>query len=1297
MIALERVLVAALAALAGYALVHLYLLEQADAEARGLAALLDAMHFAAGDYVAVHADALVLCFDVRGHLLGRAPGALGPALHPPWLDASGTARGGEATPWRALALYEAPIGAAGDVTWSGARAECDPVRHGDLIDAGAPVRPDPIVRAGLLPAYLDRQRHAPAGAALEVERVLGHAVVARLFVRAANQRVGAGPPALVLQTLLLVRGLATEAFDPGFAARVLRHSAQAGAGSARFVPGQAASAHYVVRGAGGGWALRLCRAPSVAVAIFPVPSPCPAPGAPGADAVLALDDGVGGPHWFLYVDTADPARGLAPVAGVHPTGSPVAAPRASAFIAYLGSVPLVDPERRVLDGAAFRLAALPDPEPVPGAAADDALLAARLGVGQRMRAELDAGGHGLLNAAFMVGAVPGPGTPGEAAGGRGAGVAFLGPERVDPHCGPRPAGGCAGDPAWLGGVHVVHGNVLVRGSLRVGIRPAVGAPPFDPLDPSSQVPPGFSDGGALRAGHVWVNASAQVGALARDADDAGDSGFARRVVASDPDRPVGSAPGQLLARTRLQVGGDGDLVPAAPCASLDPPCPILGVFGVAQVGDDSGYRLSEGSAAPDGVVWAAHAMGVGGNGGDHLAGAFAGDVAGPGGLIATHALFVDPARPALALGGAARSGHALLAHSAGVGAPPSSAAVSVWHAAQPGHLLVSRVAEVGVGPAGASRGALARPGAEGVLALGHALLAGTARAPASLLARPDSAGLLAARRLGVGARLDAPDSVQAPPGSALVAGDLRVHGAGGLAVAGARRHVFGALDPADPAADRTARWTRPGWVAAAGDAGTWAQRHAVFVKHAGAGAPVLAGFALEGAGGALGVVSAFSARSVSDGGVPARAVAVAGYRVSALAPALVRVVHRAGDRRAHVAGVVGPADSVPVVAARARTGAALGLGAPVIGRAVLALASLDAPVSPARGVPAARVVAARVGAEVIGSAPRRVLGAVDLRSDAAVDVAARSVAGGPSASMLLAPAPGARVVVEASGAAALRAQLDGADPGRPRVLARVAVPSAAPVPALADVTALGGALVGSGDISAHAHGPAVVRLGGEAGAAPRPVRIDALDVDAGAAPAPSRPGAWTGTTTLVRIEGPGVDPHFLVDGDPDHYGRVVRLSALLGRYRVMRTDDDPDPPGPDPYPCAPEDRVALRLVREVHDPEQVRRFPGTLELLRGAGVVGLGRVNGPAYWGAHTYVARGVLDEGHTHFIAALGLTVQPFEVEIPFYYPAPGWHFASGAGGVRPIADGARFRARYRAWLADPSAASIALCRRYP
>lgn len=433
-------------------------------EARLRARMIERLHGGVEEYLRSEYAFLERCLDA-------------PSLEERW---NGESSGGQAGPFKAVRLYSAPADIAdmprGDheqaLTEDPDDLRC--VSHDAAVTA-YPGAPRSLDEAGFLPAELSRLSYE-AGA--DESSNLWRRLDFRLMVRVVNLSRGAPdasaiPPAAAqvgLQAVLVVQARRGEGLFEREAGAVLRAMTIGEGGLLRGRSVGVAFADRTIAGTGGAWRMELCDESASGVAVS-----CAA-----AQHQLVIDDLLGS-----QVIRVEDDASRSPVRRAFVSGDP-AGQRVS------GSLAGASPAARVVTVATI--------------GRDEALrnVLYRVDIGipeaNRMETDIDMGGYGLLNVAYVTGVdIDGDGLVDR-------GVGLMGP----PNDGPD-------DDGRRRNPVTVYGDLHVRGALHVG---AGG----DEEAFATNIP----------AGSVWAAGGVQAGADAFDADLPGSS---------------------LLAQQGMQVGG----------------------------------------------------------------------------------------------------------------------------------------------------------------------------------------------------------------------------------------------------------------------------------------------------------------------------------------------------------------------------------------------------------------------------------------------------------------------------------------------------------------------------------------------------------------------------------------------------------------------------------------------------------------------------------------------------------------------------------------------------------------------
>ena len=483
-------------------------------EARLRAGMVQRLHTGVEGYLRSEYAFLERCLDA-------------PSLEDTW-NAESPPGAGQAGPFKAVRLYPVPAPAdielempSGDheqaLTEELAHLKCDSHSSTPLVTA-YPGTLRSLGEAGFLPAELSGLRYE-AGA--DESSNLWRGLDFRLMIRAVNlTREQPAPPApaiaahVGLQAVLVVQARRGEGMFEGEAGSVLRAMTTAEAGLLRGTSVGAAVGNRTIAGTGGGWRMELCDDSGSAVAVSCSDSP--------HDGVLGalLDSQI--------IRVGDDASGST-VQRAFISGAP-AGQRVSGSLAAGGSsVARVVTVTTIGRDEALR----------------DVLYRADIGIPEanRMETDIDMGGYGLLNVAYVTGIdIDGDGLVDR-------GIGLMGPPNVD----------LADDEKRLKGHRnpvTVYGDLHVRGALHVG------------TGEEGEV---FATD--IPVGSVWASGRMQAGADAFDKDLPGASLLAQQgmqVGGADfamsfddtetDDESEGSPEGSVWVRGATQVGNVREVI-----------------------------------------------------------------------------------------------------------------------------------------------------------------------------------------------------------------------------------------------------------------------------------------------------------------------------------------------------------------------------------------------------------------------------------------------------------------------------------------------------------------------------------------------------------------------------------------------------------------------------------------------------------------------------------------------------------------------------------------------------------------
>ena len=505
-----------------------------EGEAQLLAATMDELNEGVNHYMQSEFETLAECMTLATHVNK-------------WSDdfeadtgIGGMTYGREASAWYAIPLYDNDAGVL-DPNWRAARSECGDNPWG--ITGATLGWPPSLFETGFLPAGLGGLRHTstPDDEAWGT-RGLRLRVYLR-WVNASRRDITAGSPARpVLESMLVASTGRGTTLSRNLVQRVMRASTTADVGAVTSQGlGTVVSAHTHVYGVNGGWERELCLSdtPSTSLAQGSIGS-CPlgiGTGAnePGLDAdVIGLNFGNGGSG--RVANRGEPF--LAMNAGLATTrelsGKGTADTVETGRLVYMG---MMRPESKLADMLYRRDVGVPELN--------------------RMETDLNLGGYGGLNTAFLAGIdIDGDGVPDE-------GLHIIGPPVYEDINGDGTvtAAEIAAASERRKRPTVVHGDLTVLGNLQVGgEEPAFGEDRAKAEGEfttgnvhafgSMQLGPGEFDATALRrggnageitAGHLLVTGSTQIGGLEFDEGVTTGAGMATH-------------PGSLLVAANAQVG-----------------------------------------------------------------------------------------------------------------------------------------------------------------------------------------------------------------------------------------------------------------------------------------------------------------------------------------------------------------------------------------------------------------------------------------------------------------------------------------------------------------------------------------------------------------------------------------------------------------------------------------------------------------------------------------------------------------------------------------------------------------------
>ena len=511
-------------------------------EARLRAGMIERLHGGVEGYLRSEYAFLERCLDV-------------PSLEEEWNDDSSA--GGQAGPFKAVRLYSLPADIENMPSGNHVQAltadldhlRCDS-HHPDA--TAYPGAPRSLSEAGFLPAGLSRLRYeAGADASSNLWRGLDF----RLMIRAVNLSrqtpdLSAIPPIAVrvgLQALLVVQARRDEGMFEGEAGAILRAMTTAEVGllrsTGRGTGVGGAIAERTIAGTGGGWRMELCDDSGNGVAVScddPVHGPV-FDNLLGSQVIRIENDASGSTVQRAFISGA---AGGQMVSGGSPAGGSPAA-----RVVTVTTIGRDDALRNVLYRADIGI-----PE------------------ANRMETDIDMGGYGLLNVAYVTGIdIDGDGLVDR-------GIGLVGPPNDDP----------ADDDRRRNPV-TVYGDLHVRGALHVGTGedeevfetdiPAgsvwasrgiqVGADAFDEALPDASLlaqqgmqvggiefAMSFDDSGtAAPEGSVWVRGATQVGdvreVIALDSDGLDLDFIPEFSPAYDTDVPAGG----LLTAGQIRSSG----------------------------------------------------------------------------------------------------------------------------------------------------------------------------------------------------------------------------------------------------------------------------------------------------------------------------------------------------------------------------------------------------------------------------------------------------------------------------------------------------------------------------------------------------------------------------------------------------------------------------------------------------------------------------------------------------------------------------------------------------------------------
>ena len=481
-------------------------------EARLRAGMIERLHGGVEGYLRSEYAFLERCLDV-------------PSLETEW-NGGGASAGGQAGPFKAVRLYPLPAAEAmpsGDhvqaLTASLDDLRCD--SHEPPVEAYPGVPPS-LSEAGFLPAGLSQLSYE-VGA--DTSSNLWRGLDFRLMIRAVNLNrqasdLTAVPPIAArvgLQALLVVQARHGEGMFEGEAGAVLRAMSVAEVGllrsTGRGTGADGAVAERTIAGTGGGWRMELCDDTGSGVAVSCVDHPVLG-GLLGSEVIRIKDDESG---WTVRRAFISGAAGGQMVSGsLAAGGSPVA---------RVVTVTIIDRDD----------------------ALRNVLYRADIGIPEanRMETDIDMGGYGLLNVAYVTGIdIDGDGLVDR-------GIGLMGPPNVD-------LGEDDDDPRRKGHRNpvTVYGDLHVRGALHVG------------TGEEGEV---FATD--IPAGSVWATGGMQAGADAFDKDLPGASLLAQQgmqVGGADfamsfddtetDDESEGSPEGSVWVRGATQVGNVREVI-----------------------------------------------------------------------------------------------------------------------------------------------------------------------------------------------------------------------------------------------------------------------------------------------------------------------------------------------------------------------------------------------------------------------------------------------------------------------------------------------------------------------------------------------------------------------------------------------------------------------------------------------------------------------------------------------------------------------------------------------------------------